>query len=161
VPTDRNQGNRVSDDLPFGSRGGLAVHYDFPVGGEYLFEMRLKEDGAGGNVRGLTAEPNQLELSIDRERVGTTTIGGAAFVNARGEERTKKLEEALRFRVPVTAGSHLVQVYFVQKTTAFLEDLFDPSLRRDPYRAGNGEPGLSSVTITVAHAPAAAAHDAP
>ena len=46
------------------------------------------------------------------------------------------------------AGSHLVQVYFVQKTSAFLEDLFDPYLRRDPYRAGNGEPGISSVTIT-------------
>ena len=25
VPTDRNQGSRVSDDLPFGSRGGLAI----------------------------------------------------------------------------------------------------------------------------------------
>src|SRR6185436_1978816 len=54
----------------------------------------------------------------------------------------------LRFRVPVTAGSHLVQVYFIQKTSAVLEDLFDPYLRRDPYRAGNGEPGISSLTIT-------------
>ena len=38
-------------------------------------------------------------------------------------------------------------MYFVQKTTAFVEDLFDPYLRRDPYRATNGEPGVSSVTI--------------
>src|SRR6185295_15638746 len=51
-----------------------------------------------------------------------------------------------------TAGAHLVQVYFLQKTTALVEDLFDPYLRRDPYRAGNGEPGLSSVTITEPHA---------
>src|SRR5438046_245040 len=29
-----------------------------------------------------------------------------------------------------------------------VEDLFDPYLRRDPYRDLNGEPGLSSVTIT-------------
>ena len=40
-----------------------------------------------------------------------------------------------------------MQVYFVQKSTAFVEDLFDPYLRRDPYRATNGEPGVSSVTI--------------
>src|SRR5450432_2770699 len=37
VPTDRNQAVRVSDDLPFGSRGGLAVHHYFPADGEYLF----------------------------------------------------------------------------------------------------------------------------
>jgi hypothetical protein len=154
VPTDRNQGGRVSDDLPWGSRGGLAVQYYFPVDGEYVFELRLKEDGAGGGVRGLTAEPNQLEVSIDRARVATSVIGGPAFANTRGDERTKKLQEALRFHVPAKAGPHLVQVYFVQKTSAFLEDLFDPYVRRDPYRAGNGEPGLSSLTITAPSAPA-------
>ena len=60
------------------------------------------------------------------------------------EDRNKKILERLKFRVPVKAGSHLVQVYFVAKTSAYVEDLFDPSLRRDPYRAGNGEPRISS-----------------
>jgi mono/diheme cytochrome c family protein len=54
VPTDRNQGLRLSDDLPFGSRGGLAVRYYFPADGEYLFEMRPKESGAGGGFEGVT-----------------------------------------------------------------------------------------------------------
>src|SRR5262249_53433268 len=67
-----------------------------------------------------------------------------------------------QFRVPVKAGGHLVQVYFVQKTSAFLEDLFDPYLRRDPYRATNGEPGVSAVTVTGPHAAGAtAASDSP
>jgi mono/diheme cytochrome c family protein len=148
VPTDRNQGSRVSEDLPWGSRGGLAIHYYFPLGGEYLFELRLKEDGAGGGIAGLTAEPQQLDVSLDRARAWTSTIGGPAFAKASRQEREKKVQETLQFRLPVTAGSHLVQVYFVQKTSAVLEDLFDPYLRRDPYRAGNGEPGISSVTIT-------------
>jgi mono/diheme cytochrome c family protein len=162
VPTDRNQGSRFSEDLPWGSRGGLATRYEFPVDGEYLFELRLKEDGAGGGVKGLTAEPHQLDVSVDRERVRTSTIGGPEFAKARGEERTEKLLGALRFRVPVKAGSHLVQVYFDQKTSALLEDLFDPYLRRDPYRAGNGEPELSSVTITApSAADAAARNDSP
>ena len=148
VPSDRNQASRFSDELPWGSRGGLAIRYYFPVDGEYVFELRLKEDGAGGGVRGLTAEPHQLDVSVDHAKVWTSTIGGPEFANTRGEYRTEKLSQALQFRIPVKAGSHLVQAYFVQKTSALLEDLFDPSLRRDPYRAGNGEPGLSSVTIS-------------
>ena len=113
----------------------------------------MKESGADGGIVGLTAEPQQLDVSLDRAKVWTVTIGGPDVANARGQERTQSVQEALRFRVPVTAGAHLVQVYFLQKTTAVLEDLFDPYLRRDPYRAGNGEPGLSSVTITAPTAP--------
>jgi len=148
VPTDRNQGSRFSDEQPWGSRGGLTFPYYFPVDGEYLFELQLKESGADGGIMGLTAEPQQLDLSLDRARVWTSIVGGPEIANVRGQERTEKIREALRFRLPVKAGAHQVQVYFVQKTTAFLEDLFDPYLRRDPYRAGNGEPGVSSVTIT-------------
>ena len=155
VPTDRNQGSRFSDDLPWGSRGGLAVRYEFPVDGEYLFQFRLSESGADGGIRGLTAEPQQLDVSLDRARVWMTTVGGPEVAKERGEQRTKKILDALQFRVPVKAGSHLVQVYFVQKTSASLEDLFDPYLRRDPYRSGNGEPGISSLTITGPDATAA------
>ena len=153
VPTDRNQGIRFSEDLPWGSRGGVAIRYHFPVDGEYLFELRLKEDGAGGGMRGVTAEPHQLDVSLDQAKVWTSIVGGPEFAKTSGEERTEKILEALRFRVPVKAGSRLVQVYFVQKTSALLEDLFDPYLRRDPYRAGNGEPGISSVTITAPPSP--------
>jgi cytochrome c551/c552 len=148
VPTDRNQGGRFSDDQPWGSRGGLTFQYYFPVDGEYLFELQLKESGADGGIIGLTAEPQQLDVSLDRANVWTSIVGGPEIASVRGQERTEKIREALKFRVPVKAGSHQVQAYFVQKTSAFVEDLFDPYLRRDPYRATNGEPGVSSVTIT-------------
>jgi mono/diheme cytochrome c family protein len=147
VPTDRNQGSRFSEDLPWGSRGGLAIRYYFPVDGEYLLQLRLNEDGAGGGIMGLTAEPHQLDVSLDRARVWTSIVGGPEFAKDRGQERMEKVQAGLQFRVHVKAGSHLVQAYFVQKTSALLEDLFDPYLRRDPYRAGNGEPGISSVTV--------------
>ncbi|HKB13613.1 MAG TPA: DUF1592 domain-containing protein [Vicinamibacterales bacterium] len=148
VPTDRNQGTRFSEELPWGSRGGLAIHYEFPVDGEYLFRLRLNESGADGGIMGVTADPQTIDVSLDRARVWTTTVGGPAAVKERGEERTKKILDALQFRASVKAGPHLVQAYFTQRTSAFLEDLFDPYLRRDPYRAGNGEPGISSITIT-------------
>ena len=82
VPTDRNQGVRVSDDLPLGSRGGLALRYYFPADGEYLFEMRPKESGAGGGFEGITAEPHQLDIAIDNVKVGTVTLGGPEFARA-------------------------------------------------------------------------------
>jgi mono/diheme cytochrome c family protein len=159
VPTDRDQSVRVSDDLPLGSRGGTAFRYYFPADGEYVFELRPKESGAGGGFEGITAEPHQLDIAIDNVKVATVTLGGPDFVPPRGgaagaaadyprEDRTKKIIELLTFRLPVKSGAHLVQVYFASKTQAFVEDLFDPSLRREPYRDGSGNPKISSVTIT-------------
>ena len=159
IPTDRDQSVRVSDDLPFGSRGGGAFRFYFPADGEYLFELRPKESGAGGGFEGITAEPHQLDIAIDGVKVASAVLGGPEFVrrdppagaagaNYPREDRNKKILSLLTFRFPVKSGSHLVQVYFKSKTTAFVEDLFDPSLRREPYRDGSGNPKISSVTIT-------------
>ncbi len=172
VPTDRNQSTRVSDDLPFGSRGGLAVRYYFPADGEYQFELRPKESGAGGGFEGITAEQHQVEIRIDNVKVWTGTLGGPEFARRRGDDagagaaqyevdRNKKILEMLKTSVPVKAGSRLVQVYFAAKTSAYVEDLFDPSLRRDPYRAGGGEPKISSLTITGPQPGTAVAADTP
>ncbi|MBM62230.1 MAG: hypothetical protein CL484_04705 [Acidobacteria bacterium] len=147
-PTDRDQGRRVNDDLPFGSRGGGSFRHYFPTSGEYLFELRPKEGGVDGGFEGITTERHRLDVSIDGNRLWTTTVGGAEFSGLRGDERSQKVLQALRFKIPIAAGGHLVQVYFVAKTSAYVEDLFAPSLRRDPYRARNGEPEISSVTIT-------------
>ena len=35
------QNDRVSEDLPFGSRGGIAVRHYFPLDGEYSIKIRL------------------------------------------------------------------------------------------------------------------------
>src|SRR5262249_28066924 len=42
IPLHVMQDDRQSDDLPFGSRGGLAIRHDFPVDGEYLIKVRLQ-----------------------------------------------------------------------------------------------------------------------
>ena len=57
----------------------VALRYYFPADGEYLFEMRPKEGGAGGGFEGITAEPHQLDIAIDNVKVGTTTLGGPEF----------------------------------------------------------------------------------
>jgi mono/diheme cytochrome c family protein len=169
IPTDRDQTIRFSDDLPWGTRGGLAFRYYFPVDGEYEFQIRPTQGGAGGGYR--VAAGDQIDVSIDGARVWTKTLNGPQFAGRgrgapavdptdpaavvaaerRRADRDKFVLEALRFRVPVKAGSHLLQTYMVARTASFVEDLFDPSLRREPYRA-QGQTTLSSVTVT---APAA------
>ena len=147
-PTDRDQSRRVSDDLPFGSRGGGTFRYYFLSAGEYLFELRPKEGGVDGGFEGVTAEPHQVNVSLDGSKLWTGIVGGPSFEGILGDERTQQVLKDLQFRAPLQAGTQLVQVYFAAKTSAYLEDLFDPYLRRDPYRARNGESEMSSITIT-------------
>jgi mono/diheme cytochrome c family protein len=171
VPSDSNQGLRISDDLPFGSRGGLAVRYYFPADGEYLFEMRPRETGVSGGFEGITEEPHQLYVSLDNVQVWTGTIGGPEYARPpdgvpgaaaySGADRDKKIADSLRFSLPVKAGLRLVQVYFAAKTSSYLEDLFDRSVHREPYRKSRGQPNLSTVTITGPQPGTAAVSDSP
>ena len=160
VPDDQNQGMRFSDDLPFGSRAGVAFRYFFPVDGEYLFEMRPKENGLAGGFQGITAEPHQLYARLDNVQVWTGTVGGPEFAGdpeARGDRDTK-VAELLRFKLPVRSGVRLVQVYFAAKTSAYLEDLFDKSLHN---KKGASQPSIAMVTITPPQPGTALASDSP
>jgi mono/diheme cytochrome c family protein len=159
VPTDSNQGLRASDDLPLGSRGGVAFRYFFPADGEYLFELRPRETGVSGGFEGVTAEPHEIHVSFDNVEVWQGRIGGPEFARGRGpapgggvpygtDDRDKKVAEMLTFRAPVKAGLRLVQVFFAAKTSSYIEDLFDRSVHREPYRKSAGQPNLSTVTIT-------------
>src|SRR5678815_3074488 len=58
------QDERV-DDLPFGTRGGIAVRSEFPVDGTYIVKVDV---GA--------ANGHQLEITVDGERVALRALGG-------------------------------------------------------------------------------------
>src|SRR5262249_19245208 len=44
VPRFLQQDDRAGDDLPFGSRGGIAIRYNFLADGEYSVKIRLVKD---------------------------------------------------------------------------------------------------------------------
>jgi mono/diheme cytochrome c family protein len=67
APTGTNRNERVSEDLPFDSRGGFALHYYFPVDAEYV--IRVKLNGGGGGPAGAN---RQLRQAIP---AGLRTIG--------------------------------------------------------------------------------------
>ncbi len=62
----RTRNERVSDDLPFDSRGGLAFQHYFPLDGEYLLRVKLN-----GN-----ADQSPLELRLPVQ-AGLRTVGAA------------------------------------------------------------------------------------
>jgi hypothetical protein len=69
------QDDRRSEDLPFASRGGLAVRHYFPVDGEYLLKVYLDRTYQG-NVRGL-AEQHRLEVRVNGARIDQFVVGGS------------------------------------------------------------------------------------
>ena len=74
IPRSMRQHERMSEALPFGTRGGIAVRHMFPLDGEYLVRVRLSRDGdygIGGLDRG-----DELEVRLDRRRVAAFTAGG-------------------------------------------------------------------------------------
>ena len=71
--TDLTQDDHIAG-LPLGTQGGMAVRHHFPLDGEYVVRLRLRRSVID-TIRGL-AEPYQIEVNLDRERVRLFTIGG-------------------------------------------------------------------------------------
>ena len=106
------QDDRVSDDLPFGSRGGAAIRYYFPVDGSYVVKIFFDRT-YDGRVRGLS-EPHALEVRLDGAKVQEITVGGAGG-SGRGGRNVSIDGTEVRFSA--TAGPKTVAVSFVKKAS--------------------------------------------
>ena len=141
IASDLGQDQRL-DGLPFGTRGGVAVQYNFPEDAEYLIEVL--PDGP------LRVEAHQLEISIDGERVELLTVGKSPDD---ADPRGLYIPEvgSQQVRVPVTAGPHEVGVTFLRKTAAEPEGLRKLYLRPFTGEGSGGDsryqPYVESVTI--------------
>ena len=145
VPLHILQDDRESEDLPFGSRGGTAVHHAFPADGEYAIKVRLRRQYQD-YVMGM-GWPQLLDVRVDGALVKRFTVGGdakgrpaAASYAGDGEpgfagdpewERYMQVEAdaGLEVRVPITAGPHTVGVTFVR-------ELFEPEGLPQPLQRG-------------------------
>ncbi len=155
------QEERMSDLLPFGSRGGLAVRHRFPLDGDYVIRISLQKNN-DGYIRGLR-EPHQLNVRLDSARIKTFTVGGKYLGRTgpifsrndpdyRGDTDQVAYEYSadaeLEVRFPAKAGTRLVGVAF-QKENSKPEGVYMPPLRygdMGQYRGGN--PAVDMVTIT-------------
>src|SRR6266516_1106812 len=156
------QDDRMGDDLPFGSRGGIAVRHYFPADGEYTIRVFLQRNSRD-YIRGL-AEPHPLDFRIDGERIKLLTVGGgdelkgapgptfsqAAKIGDPASETYEHggAEQDLEVRFHAKAGQHLVAVTFLSKGT-IPEGAYQASLSQFQlvqYKGGN--PYIDNVVIT-------------
>jgi hypothetical protein len=158
---DLTQDDRMSEELPFGSRGGVAIHHNFPTDGEYVIKVRLQRN-IEGYIRGM-ANPHQLDVRLDGARVKLFSIGGEHYGRS-GPVFTKNQEadyrgdlaqtgyeftadEALEARFPVKAGTRTVGVTFLKQTVMPVGRLTPhmPISEIDQYKGG--DPAVESLTI--------------
>jgi mono/diheme cytochrome c family protein len=159
LPKRLMQRDRASEDLPFGSRGGIAVRHYFPVDGEYALRIFLERDRVL-DIIGL-AEPHQLDVRLDGALLKSFTVGGggdgassefgpqdyrrpASDTGAESYERTADAGLELRFQA--TAGPHVVGVAFLDRALA-PEGVFRRRLVGAQYGQADDIPGIGSVVI--------------
>jgi hypothetical protein len=123
------QDDRMGDDVPFGSRGGLGIRHYFPVDGEYDVAVTLHRNYVN-YVRGMGSR-HELEVRLDGELVRSFTFGGEEpdvtqapasyggnqFGDPEWEEYMLYADANMRVRFPATAGPHVVSVTFVRRFT--------------------------------------------
>lgn len=119
-------GIQMSDDLPFGSQGGIAIPYFFPVDSEYTIKVLLRRQEYD-YIMGM-GEPQQLDIRLDGVLLERFKVGGEAqgqtmpetyAGNTQGspefEEYMHTADAGLEVRIPVSAGEHMVGVSFVRR----------------------------------------------
>ena len=179
IPLHVIQEDLQSEDLPFGSRGGTAIHYDFPVDGEYLIKLRLRRQYQD-YVMGM-GWPQQLDLRLDGALLKRFSVGGeaqgrpaAASYAGDGEpgfagdpEWEKYMQEgadaALELRTRVQAGPHVIGVSFVRQ-------MWEPEGLPQPLQRGRvltndqiymGYASVGAVSIVGPYGAAPSAKDTP
>jgi hypothetical protein len=118
------------DGLPLGTIGGILIHHNFPLDGEYSIEPKIMRT-AVGIVRGME-DRHELEIAIDGKRLHTAQFGGI-------EEDTKSHLEATTtgndinarcsIRLPIKAGPHTITVAFVRQSQATNADVWQENIR--------------------------------
>ena len=119
------QDDRMSEDLPFGSRGGMAIRHHFPLDGDYEIRIRLRRQ-IYDYIIGM-GKPQQLDVRLDGALVKRFTIGDADrkgypsaytfFGTIRGDPEWEDYlsggaDEGLVVRFPAQAGTRVVGVTF-------------------------------------------------
>ncbi len=157
VPKYFVQDDRMNEDLPFGSRGGIAVRHHFPLDGEYLIKVRLAKNSRD-YIRGL-GEPHHLDIRLDGVRVKRFTIGGENYGRSAGifssaamgdpeqEVYERTADEILEVRFVAEAGPRLVGVAFLKETSVPEGPLLPRMTQYDLLQYKGGAPGVASISI--------------
>jgi hypothetical protein len=157
------QTERQSEDMPFGTHGGMAIRHAFPLDGEYEFKVRLLRNFFGGTIRGIDDE-HEIEVRLDGALVQKFTVGGKYKGADEGiliaipedEVEAQKLhayhldaDKDFNFRLSIKGGPRLLTVAFVDSAPAVSEMV---PLRARSLKSSNFDdaspPAIGSVEIS-------------
>ena len=149
------QSERLSESQPFASRGGLVIHYYFPVDADYFVKIFFDRIYDDSRLRGFT-EPNQLDVRLNGIKIKEVTVGGGA---SRGgtDDATVASDDVLRgvntdgleVRFSAKAGPADLTVTFVKKA-AEPEGMLRPPYAITSYEYAadiSGPAGIRSIEL--------------
>jgi hypothetical protein len=130
------------EGLPFGTRGGASIPYNFPQSGDYEIQIRLTRD-RNDEVEGLR-EPHELLVLLDREEVQSFTVKPP-----RNGEGHHYVDAHLKFRLSAQAGPHQLGLTFLKNPSSLLETKRQPYLAHfNFHRHPRLSPAIYQVSIT-------------
>jgi hypothetical protein len=150
------QDDQLGDQMPLGSRGGLAVRHRFALDAEYVLKIALQRTWQGG-IRGL-AEPHQLDVFLDGIHLSRFQVGGECTGSAEPRCRAmpgelsdyeQTADRDLEFRFTAKGGTQLLAVTF-QKNFVTPEGRLEPPLPVTSFEyAGQkeGEPAVDRIEV--------------
>ena len=160
------QDGHTSDDLPFGTRGGIAVRHYFPLDGEYSIRVGLRRNFYN-YIRGIGNTAHPLDVRVDGVRVATFVAGGglsedaerciASFCGSSGmggaewEWYANHADDDFEVHVQVPAGLRTVGVAFV-RNPALEEGVLQPAVDMSTFGYSTdeemgGNPAVGNVVI--------------
>ncbi|PWT85474.1 MAG: hypothetical protein C5B57_02855 [Blastocatellia bacterium] len=138
------------EGLPLGTVGGALIRHTFPLDGEYEFQVKLFRTNSSV-MRGLEY-PQQVEITIDGERVFMATVGGGDDFTTLMKDVTAAgdaVDARLKVKVHVKAGPRDVGVAFLYRSAVADTRALQPFVRSsvDTYDF-TGRPHVDTFTIT-------------
>ena len=119
------QDERMSEDLPYGTRGGTVIRHYFPLDGDYVVQIRLGRNFTNSRIRAISTR-EEIDVLLDGAPVTRFRIGGECVGSEdpecmrTGTYQTSHYDltadEALEVRFPAKAGMHSLGVAFVKKS---------------------------------------------
>ncbi len=142
--------NEPIEGLPLGTIGGILVHFNFPLDGEYEFQAKLYRTNLN-IMRGLEFA-HQVEFTVGDRRIHLASIGGPADLAALFDKPTETgdaVDARLRVRVKVKAGPHDVTAAFLEGPQVERPDRLQPFERSSTDNFDwSGWPHIQTLAIT-------------
>jgi mono/diheme cytochrome c family protein len=142
------------EGLPLGTRGGFATVHNFPLDGEYQFNIGLHRSAI--YLEGLEFQ-HHLVMTLDGSRVFEATLGGEQDLEAQDHglaAATEKIMARFRnIRLKVKAGPHKLAVAFLERDFAQSDEVLQPFTREigssqlKPSGIQNGIPTVERLDV--------------